>query len=158
MPDKQVSEKKPTGTKDKRFVFRLALFSGILVLFIAAFLSAIAAYRARIRRAKEIDEETEALKQKLHELENRRETLEGMVEYTESEEFLIRYAREYLGYMFEGDIRIDVDNPDGPVPTPVLPLVTAAPTDTPDPSSVPSEQTTEGPTTEPSQTTVPGDE
>lgn len=158
MPDKKASDKKSHDKKNKRFLFRLALFSGILILFVAAFLSALATYNAHIRRAEEIDEKREELLRQLHELENRRETLEGMIEYTESEEFLLRYAREYLGYMFEGDIRIDVDNPDKPVATPVLPLVTAVPTDTPDPSYMPSGQPTEEPTSNPSQTTVPGDE
>ena len=63
--------------------------------------------------------------------------MSGKINYTASQEYLLRYAREYLGYLLPGDIRIDVDNPDAPVPTAQLPLVTARPTPSPEPTGTP---------------------
>lgn len=97
------------------------------------------------RRTAQANEIEKAKQQKLEELralELKLDTMQGKIQYTESEEHLLRYAREYLGYMLPGDIRIDVENPNAPIPTAQLPLVTskptAVPTDSPDSSSEPS--------------------
>lgn len=97
------------------------------------------------RRTAQANEIEKAKQQKLEELralELKLDTMHGKIQYTESEEYLLRYAREYLGYMLPGDIRIDVENPNAPIPTAQLPLVTsnptAIPTDSPDSSSEPS--------------------
>ena len=97
------------------------------------------------RRTAQANEIEKAKQQKLEELralELKLDTMQGKIQYTESEEYLLRYAREYLGYMLPGDIRIDVENPNAPIPTAQLPLVTAkptaAPTGSPDASSDPN--------------------
>ena len=80
---------------------------------------------------------TEQKLAELAELELQYNTMSGKINYTASQEYLLRYAREYLGYLLPGDIRIDVDNPDAPVPTAQLPLVTARPTPSPEPTGTP---------------------
>lgn len=158
-----------------RTVLMLASMAALLALILSI---TIPIYRSHNEKKAEIEAEKAAKLEELHELELKYSTLSGMVNYTDNEEYLLRYAREYLGYMLPGDIRIDVDNPSAPVQTPELPLVTAAPLETstpapsdeltaapsvpptvaptPDPTEAPSEAPTEEPSEEPTE--VPTEE
>ena len=60
------------------------------------------------QKLNEIREEKERLNAKLEELMREQERLESNLEYVKSMEGLLRYARENLGYIDEGEIRIDV--------------------------------------------------
>ena len=113
-----------------RSTLMLAAMAALLALILSI---TIPIYRSHNEKRAELEAEKAARLEELHELELKYSTLSGMVNYTDNEEYLLRYAREYLGYMLPGDIRIDVDNPSAPVPTPELPLVTAAPLETPTP-------------------------
>ena len=111
---------------------------GVLVVLIAVSLTiGIPEYQRKQERARQIELETEQRLAELAELELQYNTMSGKINYTASQEYLLRYAREYLGYLLPGDIRIDVDNPDAPVPTAQLPLVTARPTPSPEPTGTP---------------------
>ena len=111
---------------------------GVLVILIAVSLTiGIPEYQRKQERARQIELETEQKLAELAELELQYNTMSGKINYTASQEYLLRYAREYLGYLLPGDIRIDVDNPDAPVPTAQLPLVTARPTPSPEPTGTP---------------------
>ena len=111
---------------------------GVLVILIAVSLTiGIPEYQRKQERARQIELETEQRLAELAELELQYNTMSGKINYTASQEYLLRYAREYLGYLLPGDIRIDVDNPDAPVPTAQLPLVTARPTPSPEPTGTP---------------------
>lgn len=133
-----------------RTVLMLAAMAAVLVLILSV---TIPIYRSHNEKKAELEAEKAVKLEELHELELKYSTLSGMVNYTDNEEYLLRYAREYLGYMFPGDIRIDVDDPYAPVPTPELPLVTAAPIETPTP--VPTEDMTEAPLGSHTGTPVP---
>lgn len=133
-----------------RTVLMLAAMAALLVLILSI---TIPIYRSHNEKRAELEAEKAARLEELHELELKYSTLSGMVNYTDNEEYLLRYAREYLGYMLPGDIRIDVDNPSAPVPTPELPLVTAAPLETPTP--VPSEDQTAAPSISPTVAPTP---
>ena len=74
---------------------------------------------------------------KLQEAEIQQEGLEELNAYISSSEFLIRYMRETQGYMLDGDIRFDVDDPNAIITTSVP--ISSAPVsadahDTPEPA------------------------
>ena len=132
-----VTQKEKQGIKPgKRTAYMVMI--GVLVILIAVSLTiGIPEYQRKQERARQIELETEQRLAELAELELQYNTMSGKINYTASQEYLLRYAREYLGYLLPGDIRIDVDNPDAPVPTAQLPLVTARPTPSPEPTGTP---------------------
>ncbi|MDD5904306.1 MAG: hypothetical protein PUC64_04995 [Clostridium sp.] len=132
-----MEQKEKHGIKPgKRTAYMVII--GVLVILIAVSLTiGIPEYQRKQERARQIELETEQKLAELAELELQYNTMSGKINYTASQEYLLRYAREYLGYLLPGDIRIDVDNPDAPVPTAQLPLVTARPTPSPEPTGTP---------------------
>lgn len=132
-----MEQKEKQGNKPgKRTAYMVMI--GVLVILIAVSLTiGIPEYQRKQERARQIELETEQKLAELAELELQYNTMSGKINYTASQEYLLRYAREYLGYLLPGDIRIDVDNPDAPVPTAQLPLVTARPTPSPEPTGTP---------------------
>ena len=132
-----MEQKEKQGNKPgKRIAYMVMI--GVLVILIAVSLTiGIPEYQRKQERARQIELETEQRLAELAELELQYNTMSGKINYTASQEYLLRYAREYLGYLLPGDIRIDVDNPDAPVPTAQLPLVTARPTPSPEPTGTP---------------------
>ena len=132
-----MEQKENKGNKPgKRTAYMVMI--GVLVVLIAVSLTiGIPEYQRKQERARQIELETEQRLAELAELELQYNTMSGKINYTASQEYLLRYAREYLGYLLPGDIRIDVDNPDAPVPTAQLPLVTARPTPSPEPTGTP---------------------
>ena len=81
--------------------------------------------------------EREEQQRKLQEAEIQQEGLEELNAYISSSEFLIRYMRETQGYMLDGDIRFDVDDPNAIITTSVP--ISSAPAsadayDTPEPA------------------------
>ncbi|MCI7013587.1 MAG: hypothetical protein SOT06_07125 [Eubacteriales bacterium] len=132
-----MEQKEKKGNKPgKRTAYMVII--GVLVILIAVSLTiGIPEYQRKQERARQIELETEQKLAELAELELQYNTMSGKINYTASQEYLLRYAREYLGYLLPGDIRIDVDNPDAPVPTAQLPLVTARPTPSPEPTGTP---------------------
>ncbi|MDD7502939.1 MAG: septum formation initiator family protein [Christensenellales bacterium] len=132
-----MEQKEKQGNKPgKRTAYMVII--GVLVILIAVSLTiGIPEYQRKQERARQIELETEQKLAELAELELQYNTMSGKINYTASQEYLLRYAREYLGYLLPGDIRIDVDNPDAPVPTAQLPLVTARPTPSPEPTGTP---------------------
>ena len=132
-----MEQKEKKGNKPgKRTAYMVII--GVLVILIAVSLTiGIPEYQRKQERARQIELETEQKLAELAELDLQYNTMSGKINYTASQEYLLRYAREYLGYLLPGDIRIDVDNPDAPVPTAQLPLVTARPTPSPEPTGTP---------------------
>ena len=81
--------------------------------------------------------EREEQQRKLQEAEIQQEGLEELNAYISSSEFLIRYMRETQGYMLDGDIRFDVDDPNAIITTsvPISSAPVSADThDTPEPT------------------------
>ena len=75
-------------------------------------------FGTRAQQSKEAELEAEKLKrqEQLEKLQLEYENIEARIEYVKSDEFLMRYAREKWGYMLEGDIRFDLNNPCLPEP------------------------------------------
>lgn len=132
-----MEQKEKHGNKPRKRTAYMVII-GVLVILIAVSLTiGIPEYQRKQERARQIELETEQKLAELAELELQYNTMSGKINYTASQEYLLRYAREYLGYLLPGDIRIDVDNPDAPVPTAQLPLVTARPTPSLEPTGTP---------------------
>ncbi len=136
------STKKPRSRILRRRRIYYIAIAVLAVLIAVTLFIVIPEAERRIAQANEIEKAKQQKLEELRALELKLDTMQGKIQYTESEEYLLRYAREYLGYMLPGDIRIDVENPNAPIPTAQLPLVTAkptvAPTGSPDASSEPS--------------------
>ena len=62
-------------------------------------------YLSQQTKLTSIAEETAALQQQLDALKVEEERLERMLEYMQTEEYLLQYAREKLGYVFPNDIK-----------------------------------------------------
>ena len=69
-------------------------------------------YRAQQEKLDELEAERQRLEDRLDELSRENEELLGRLEYTDSLEGLLEYARENLGYVFPDDTIID-DAPAG---------------------------------------------
>ncbi len=136
------STKKPRSRILRRRRIYYIAIAVLAVLIAVTLFIVIPEAERRIAQANEIEKAKQQKLEELRALELKLDTMQGKIQYTESEEYLLRYAREYLGYMLPGDIRIDVENPNAPIPTAQLPLVTAkptvAPTSSPDVSSDPT--------------------
>lgn len=111
----------------RRRIYYIAIAVLAVLIAVTLFIVIPEAER-RTAQANEIEKAKQQKLEELRALELKLDTMQGKIQYTESEEYLLRYAREYLGYMLPGDIRIDVENPNAPIPTAQLPLVTAKPT------------------------------
>gem|GEM_PF-283624 len=64
-------------------------------------------YREQDRKLDELEAEKALLEDRLDELSREKERLEGKLEYTNSLEGLLQYARDNLGYVFPDDTRLD---------------------------------------------------
>ena len=58
----------------------------------------------------EIKTEQTAYEEKLLALQNEGERLERMIEYAKTEEYMLQYAREMLGFVMPEDIRFDLED------------------------------------------------
>lgn len=61
------------------------------------------------RKLESIRREQEALSNDYAALQVEKQRIEYMIEYAQSEEYLLQYAREKLGYIKPGDIKFDVE-------------------------------------------------
>lgn len=80
------------------------------VLFICLGLLATVgvAVASQEQKLNEIIEEQEELTQEYVSLQNESERLERMIEYAQSDEYKLQYAREHLGYVKPDDIKFDL--------------------------------------------------
>ena len=114
--------------ESRRNISKKTVYFGIV--FTAAGFALLAVLFAMTGKQKE-------QQRKLQEAEIQQEGLEELNAYISSSEFLIRYMRETQGYMLDGDIRFDVDDPNAIITTSVP--ISSAPVsadahDTPEPA------------------------
>ena len=86
----------------------IAAAAVLLVLGFALFM--FTQIRSQREKLAQIREEKAKLVEKLDELMREQERLESNLEYVKSTEGRLRYARENLGYLGEGEIRVDVND------------------------------------------------
>lgn len=134
------SEKKQvnTGSENRRKPtknFFAVLFVALGLAVILLLLSVVFPNQDRTRRR--LEEERAAREQELLELQLEQQSLQELAALVGNRNYLIRYLREHQGYMYEGDIRIDVADPAAVVPTPDLPYTTSDPETTPSPTGEP---------------------
>ena len=87
----------------KRLIILIA--GAVLVIGLVVFF----AVGMRAQREKELEQQQHLweLEQKYEELLREKERLESRIEFVKSSEGLLQYARDYLGYLAPGDIRIE---------------------------------------------------
>lgn len=106
-----------------RYLFFVALFNKkmkrrlikatpklIAVLGVAAVCFVAAVIITQQAKKAQIDAEIEKLETEYSLLLDEKQRLENMVDYVESEEYLVQYAREKLGFVREKDIKFDMEN------------------------------------------------
>ena len=77
----------------------------ILLLFLLAFFVLGGVYLSQQTTLASIAEEKATLQEELDGLKVTQERLERMLEYMQTDEYLMQYAREKLGYVFSDDIK-----------------------------------------------------
>ncbi len=114
----------------------------MILFFILTFFVLGGVYLSQQTKLQSIAEEKTQLQADLDELKVEEERLERMLEYMSTTDYLIQYAREKLGYVFEDDWKFYDDSDNAKVtpklaetPTPVPALTTPAPS--PSPTSAP---------------------
>lgn len=77
----------------------------VILAFLLAFCIMGGIYLSQQTTLTTIAEDTEKLESELDALEVEEERLERMLEYMQTDEYLLQYAREKLGYVFPDDIK-----------------------------------------------------
>ena len=77
----------------------------IILGFVLAFFILGGVYLSQKTKLKSIAEEKATLQAQVDALSVEEERLERMLEYMQSTQYLIQYAREKLGYVFPGDYK-----------------------------------------------------
>ena len=114
--------------ESRRNISKKTVYFGIV--FTAAGFALLAMTGKQNSTMSRLRAEREEQQRKLQEAEIQQEGLEELNAYISSSEFLIRYMRETQGYMLDGDIRFDVDDPNAIITT----SVSADAHDTPEPA------------------------
>ena len=120
----------------------------IILFFILTFFVLGGVFLSQQTKLSSIAEEKVTLQTKLDEKKVEQERLERMLEYMQTTDYMIQYAREKLGYVFEGDWKFYDDSSE----TKVTPKLAETPTPIPaltTPSTKPTATPTPMPTTPP---------
>ena len=91
--------------RKRRLTVRFALVACALLLYALGMV-----IRSQGVKLKEIRAEQDALQQEYLALQNEQQRLERMIEYAKSDEYLIQYAREKLGYVLPDDIKFHIED------------------------------------------------
>ena len=117
----------------------------LILFFILTFFVLGGVYLSQQTKLSSIAEEKIKLQSKLDEKKVEQERLERMLEYMQTTDYMIQYAREKLGYVFPDDYKFYDDSADAKVtpklaetPTPVPALTTPEPSATPLPTPLPT--------------------
>lgn len=98
--------KRPASkAKTRRRTIRIAGAAAILLLY-----ALVMVIRSQENKLKEIRAEQETLQEEYLALKNEEQRLERMIEYARSDEYLIQYAREKLGYVLPDDIKFHIED------------------------------------------------
>lgn len=82
-------------------------FIALLAMLCVVFACAI--FVSQEQKLNEIAEQKAALQAEYEALQNEEQRLQYMIEYAKSEEYLIQYAREKLGFVLPDDIKFDIE-------------------------------------------------
>lgn len=88
----------------KQFRFKLKA-QYVILAFLLAFCILGGIYLSQQTKMTTIAEDTAALQAQLDALRVEEERLERMLEYMQTDDYLLQYAREKLGYVFPDDIK-----------------------------------------------------
>jgi len=83
---------------------RLIFFTGVLVVALVCLV-----FASQENKLLAIRKEQQALSEEYNAIQIEKQRIEYMIEYARSEEYLLQYAREKLGYVKPGDIKFDVE-------------------------------------------------
>ena len=117
----------------------------LILFFILTFFVLGGVYLSQQTKLVSIAEEKVELQAELDARKVDEERLERMLEYMRTTDYMIQYAREKLGYVFEDDWKFYDDSDDVKVtpkmaetPTPIPALTTPTPLPTPSPAPLPT--------------------
>ena len=83
-------------------------FIALLAMLCVAFACFI--YFSQQHKLDEIEAKRSALQAEYDALQNEEQRLEYMIEYAKSDEFMIQYAREKLGFVLPDDIKFKIED------------------------------------------------
>ncbi len=120
----------------------------IILFFILTFFVLGGVFLSQQTKLESIAEEKVTLQTKLDSLKVNEERLERMLEYMQTTDYLIQYAREKLGYVFPDEWKIYEDTTDEQQVTAQYAADLQIGSPTPSPSTTPSPSPTPAPTEE----------
>ncbi len=94
---------KQASKKTARFKLRFIVICCLLCICAAA-----AALYSQEQKLNDINAEVQALTDEYTALQNEEQRLEYMIEYAQTDEFKLQYAREKLGLVLPGDVKFDI--------------------------------------------------
>ena len=92
-------------SRKRRLTIRFALLASGLLIY-----ALIMVFLSQEKKLNEIRAEQQALEEEYLALQNEEQRLERMIEYAKSDEYLIQYAREKLGYVMPDDIKFHIED------------------------------------------------
>ena len=91
---------------------------GACAVLFAAAIAVLVVFPGQNERRRQLEAERAKKEEELDALMLQKEFLQELSSLDESREYLIRYLRETQGYIMNGDIRVDLADPDLVIPTP----------------------------------------
>lgn len=104
----------------------------VILAFVLTFFILGGVYLSQQTKLESIDKEKAELQAELDTLSVEVERLERMLEYMQTDEYLVQYCREKLGYVFPDDVKFYEDTPSSAAGT-----VAGSPTPEPTPEPTP---------------------
>ena len=80
----------------------------ILVVVVLLIGVVCAALYSQEQKLKDIESEKQALTEEYNALINEQQRLEYMIEYSKTQEYLLQYAREKLGFVMPDDVKFNI--------------------------------------------------
>lgn len=109
-------------SSSKDFASRIkkpALITGVIALaLVAVIVAVVLVIPSQNETRARLNAEREQRLEELTRLNIEKDTMQELSALATSKDYLIRYLRRTHGYMFEGDIRIDLSDPNAVIPTP----------------------------------------
>ncbi len=101
-------EIKMKSSGEKRFKLKRGFL--IALACTAGAVALLCVYCSQDSKLKSIHAAQKELQEQIDALESEEERMEYMIEYAQSDEYLLQYAREKLGYIKPGEIKFDIED------------------------------------------------
>ncbi|MDR0841496.1 MAG: septum formation initiator family protein [Christensenellaceae bacterium] len=103
MANTMQGQARETARRTKHKKLRLAVFASLVCVAMVGMVLYSQQHKLRVIAAEQAE-----LALQLQDRQTEKRRLEYMIEYAQSEEYLLQFAREKLGYVKPGDVKFDI--------------------------------------------------